>query len=84
MDTNTTFGLNSFSKPTPAFAKNIFYLYFILSKAVIGWVGYTKLIPQPILYETMGFVTLMLDPVVLGLSKMFGCEPANTQPDEAK
>jgi hypothetical protein len=84
MDKNTTFGLDSLSKPTPAFAKNIFYLYFILSKAAIGWLGYTKLMPPTALYETLGFVTLMLDPVVLGLSKMFGCEPSNLQSNETK
>ena len=84
MDTNTTFGLNSLSKPTPAFAKNIFYLYFILSKAAIGWLGYTKLIPYTVLYEMLGFITLMLDPIVLGLSKMFGCEPSNPQNNAIK
>jgi hypothetical protein len=79
MDNNTSFGFASLSKPTPVFAKNLFYIYFILSKAVIGWLGYTKLLPPVVLYEALGFVTLLLDPIVLGVSKMFGCGPDTTK-----
>ena len=79
MDKNTSFGFSSLSKPTPAFANNLFYLYFIMSKAIVGWLGYTHMIPQAAMYEILGFITLLLDPVILGVSKMFGCEPSNAE-----
>lgn len=79
MNNNFSFGFASISKDTPKFAKNLFYLYFILSKAIIGWLGYTKLFDAHMLYELIGIITLLLDPVMLGVSEMFGCEPAKEE-----
>jgi hypothetical protein len=71
-ETTTTFGLSSYNKPSPEWARNVFDLYFILSKAFIGWMGYTHMIPQSLMYEILGIVSLLLDPIVRGLTKMFG------------
>jgi len=75
MEQKTTFGIGQIGKETPMWAKNIFRIYFFASKAVIGWFAYTKLLPAPWIYEAMGIVTLLLDPIVYGLSKMVGVVP---------
>jgi hypothetical protein len=78
----STFGISQIGNETPMWAKNIFRVYFFASKAVIGWLGYTKLIPAAYLYETMGFVTLLIDPIVYGLSKMVGVLPEQSENDK--
>lgn len=81
--TTTTFGLSSYNKPSPEWAKNIFDLYFILSKALVGWMGYTRLIPQHSMYEILGSISLLLDPIVRGLTKMFGVAVIDLNNDKA-
>lgn len=70
------FGLDQVNNRTPEFANWIFRGYFIISKAIIGWMGYTNLIPKADIYEILGIVSLLGDPIMLGFSKLFGIEPA--------
>lgn len=74
-----SFGLGQLTNATPIFAKWIFRGYFIISKAIVGWMGYTKLIPQADLYEILGVVSLLLDPIVLGISNLFGVKADETK-----
>jgi len=75
MEQQTKFGIGQIGNETPQFAKNAFRIYFFASKALIGWFAYTKLFPPEWIYEAMGIVTLLLDPIVYGLSKMVGVVP---------
>ena len=68
------FGIGQIGNDTPAFAKWIFRVWFFTSKAVVGWLGYTHLVSENILYETLGLVTLLIDPIMYGVSKMFGID----------
>ena len=72
----TKFGINQLNNDSPTWAKWIFRLWFLVSKALIGWFAYTNLIPKPTLYELIGVFSLLMDPIMFGLSKMFGivCE----------
>ena len=75
MEQQTKFGIGQIGNETPIWAKNIFRIYFFASKALIGWFAYTKLLTPNVIYEAMGVVTLLLDPIVYGLSKMVGVVP---------
>lgn len=70
----TTFGFASYGLPTPKWASAVFDLYFIVSKALIGWLAATKLLPMTDIVEATFFVTLFLDPIVKGMTKMFGVQ----------
>jgi hypothetical protein len=76
------FGLSQIGNPTPESANWIFRGYFIISKAFIGWMGYTKLIPQADIYEILGVTSLLLDPIMLGFSKLFGIVPEAVDPSK--
>lgn len=66
------FGFKQIQNETPIFAKWIFRSWFFISKIIVGWLGYTHLISDVILYEIIGVVTLLIDPLIFVLSKMFG------------
>lgn len=68
------FGLGQVNNETPLMATWLFRGYFIISKAIIGWLGSTHLIPQSNMYEIVTFILLVLDPVMLGFSKLFGIQ----------
>ena len=68
----TTFGLSSFSLPTPKFAHAAFDLYLIITTAFLGWIVATKLFNPTNTQEIVYFITLFLTPVVKGVSKLFG------------
>lgn len=80
--TNQTvkFGLGQISNEAPEWATWIFRGYFILSKAVLGWLAATHLIPQAALYEVITLITFLLDPLFYGVSKLFGIQPEDPQP----
>lgn len=63
---------------TPTWAKWMFRIYFLLSKALIGYCAATTLFSKDTLLEITLFVTLFLDPVIYGFSKMFGIEKDET------
>lgn len=70
--TKSTFGFASFNKATPESARNFFDMYFIVSKALIGWLAAVHILTT----EHQAFITLtitlLLDVIVKGLTKMFG------------
>lgn len=83
--TKTSFGLDQINNPTPEYANWIFRGYFIISKAVIGYLGAISalkgigmsLITFTVIILT---ITLLLDPIVLGFSKLFGVVPEQADP----
>lgn len=76
------FGLGSLEKETPLWAKWIFRGYFVFSKALIGWLAATQLFPKETLIEVVYFITLLLDPIFFGLSKLFGVQVDQAEPGE--
>lgn len=63
---------------TPSWAKWMFRIYFFTSKALLGYFAATSLFSKEVLLETTLFITLFLDPVIYGFSKMFGIEKEET------
>lgn len=64
----------SFSKPTPQWAKVAFRITFIITTAAVGYIAATNAIPQETKYEVTLILKLLVDPIVFGISKMFGIE----------
>lgn len=74
------FGLAQIKNVTPEQANWIFRGYFILSKAVIGYLAAIHYLTQPEIYNITITITLLADPIMLGFSKLFGIDP-NSQPE---
>lgn len=70
-----SFGLGQLENQTPVFANWIFRIWFILSKALIGWIAATTLFSHSVQYEMTVTITLLLDPLFFGISKLFGIVP---------
>lgn len=69
------FGLGQINNVTPNMANWIFRGYFIISKAIIGWLAVVKWLTPNEIYNVSMTVTLLVDPIILGFSKLFGIEP---------
>jgi hypothetical protein len=69
------FGLNQVNNKTPEFANWIFRGYFVISKALIGWLAAIKWLDTSQIYNVTITITLLIDPIMLGFSKLFGIEP---------
>lgn len=78
----TSFGLDQVNNETPEFANWIFRGYFIISKAAIGWIAAVGLFPTKTQFVVVTTVSLLLDPIMLGFSKLFGIVPV--QADDSK
>lgn len=65
------FTVKAFESPTPAWAKNMFRITFILTSAITIFVAGSNMIEESLKYELMLGIK-SLDAVVWGLSKMFG------------
>lgn len=68
------FGLGQINNVTPEMANWIFRGYFILSKAVIGYLAAIHFITPAQIYNITITITLLVDPVMLGFSKLFGID----------
>lgn len=68
----TKFGLNQINKTTPTWALWMFRITFLLTKIVVGYIAATNLLLPDAKYEVTLFLTLVVDPLAFGLSKMFG------------
>jgi hypothetical protein len=67
-----TFGLNQINTTTPLWAKWFFRIVFLFNKIIIGYIAATNLISPEARYEITLFLTLVIDPLAFGFSKMFG------------
>lgn len=67
-----TFGLNQINTTTPSWAKWFFRIVFFLNKILAAYIAATNLIDPVAKYEITLFLTLVIDPLAFGFSKMFG------------
>lgn len=67
-----TFGLNQVNSTTPLWAKWFFRIVFFLNKILAAYIAATNLIEPAAKYEITLFLTLVIDPLAFGFSKMFG------------
>jgi|GEM_PF-5243655 hypothetical protein len=75
----TSFGFSSVSLPTPKWANAAFDYYFIVTTAFLGWMAADSLFTPIVTKHLFYFITLLLTPMVKGLSKMFGVKIDNQQ-----
>lgn len=68
----TKFGITQVGNETPTWAKWMFRVTFIVTTALTAWIAATNLFPQETKYEITLFLKLLADPVVYGVSKLFG------------
>ena len=67
-----SFGLNQVSSTTPLWAKWFFRIVFLITKVIVAYIAATNLISPESKYEITLFLTLVIDPLAFGFSKMFG------------
>jgi hypothetical protein len=67
------FSKMAFKTQTPAWAKNMFRITFILTSAIAIFLAGTNLFSESIKYEAM-LALKTLDAIIFGFSKMFGVE----------
>ena len=73
------FGVAQIGKTTPQWAKYMFRIYFFMSKAFIGWAAATTIFSPEFVTNANLMVTLLIDPVFYGFSKMFGVTPEESE-----
>jgi hypothetical protein len=66
------FGIDQLQQSTPLWALWMFRITFLLTKIVVGYIAATNLLSPDAKYEVTLFLTLLVDPLAFGLSKMFG------------
>lgn len=69
------FSKKALTTETPSWAKWMFRITFIITTAFVGWVAATNVFDQETKYEITLALKLLVDPIVYGLSKLFGVEP---------
>lgn len=69
------FGLNQVSSTTPLWAKWFFRIVFLFTKVIVAYIAATNLIGPESKYEITLILTLLIDPLAFGFSKMFGVNP---------
>lgn len=68
--TKTIFG--AINSPTPQWATWMFRVVFLLTTVASGYLAATNLLSTEAKYEVTLVLKLVVDPLVYGLSKMFG------------
>lgn len=69
---NQNFGFNQISNTTPSWAKWFFRVVFLFNKIIVAYIAATNLIDPSTKYEITLFLSLVVDPLAFGFSKMFG------------
>lgn len=77
-----SFGLNQVSSTTPLWAKWFFRIIFLLTKVIVAYIAATNLISPELKYEITLILTLVIDPLAFGFSKMFGIKSDEEQKPE--
>lgn len=79
----TTFGPQGLMNKTPNWALWMFRITFIITTATVGYLEATDLFNPEAKHEIMVFLKLFVDPIVYGISKLFGVkEDVPTQTDQ--
>lgn len=68
----SNFGVNQLNQSTPVWALWMFRIVFLVTKIVVGYIAATNLLSPEAKYEVTLFLTLVVDPLAFGLSKLFG------------
>jgi len=68
----TKFGVKQIKQTTPTWALWMFRIVFLVTKIVVGYIAATNLLSPESKYEVTLFLTLLVDPLAFGLSKLFG------------
>jgi len=68
------FGPGQIVNNTPGWAKWMFRITFTITTAATGYIAATNAIPQESKYEITLLLKLLIDPIVFGVSKMFGVD----------
>lgn len=79
-----TFGLNQVNSTTPLWAKWFFRIVFLFNKIIVAYIAATNLIDPAAKYEITLFLTLVIDPLAFGFSKMFGITPEEKEKPDAQ
>lgn len=69
------FGIDQLNKETPKWARWTFGISFIATTAFSAWVAATNIFDPNTKYEITIFLKLVVDPIVYGVSHMFGIDP---------
>lgn len=75
----TKFGPDQITKTTPKWALWMFRITFIITTTTIGYLEATDLLNAQTKHEVMIFLKLFVDPIVYGISKLFGVIEENKQ-----
>lgn len=78
----TSFGFDQIENETPMYAQWIFRGYFLFSKAIIGWVAAIGLFTTRNEFLIVTTISLLIDPIMLGFSKLFGIVPEEADPNQ--
>lgn len=78
------FGLDQIGNVTPRWSKNLFMIYFIVSKPIVAYLSASAVFTSTKTHEITLFISLFTDPIIFAVSKMFGIEPAIRQEDVEK
>lgn len=68
--TKSTFG--AFSAPNPMWATNMFRIAFLLTTVATGYLAATNLLTPESKYEVTLILKLVIDPLMFGISKLWG------------
>lgn len=71
-NSKTRFGIKQLGNRTPVWALWVFRVVFLLTKIIAGYIAATNLLNPDTKYEITLFLTLVVDPMAFGFSKMFG------------
>lgn len=74
----TSFGLTSFTLPTPRWANSAFDIYLIITTSFLGWIAADAVFAPDVTKHIFYFLTLFLTPIIKGISKMFGVKVDDT------
>lgn len=83
-ETKTIWGLAGLQHPSPAFAKNLFVIFYSMNTSILGWIAYSHLLSQNQVYEAIGLFKFIIDPGCYTISKMFGITTITQQDNESK
>jgi hypothetical protein len=68
----TSFGFSSYALPTPKWANAAFDIYLIITTSFLAYIAADNVFGPELTKHIFYFLTLLLTPIVKGVSKMFG------------
>lgn len=81
LEPKTKFGLQSLNRPTPRWAVIAFGVCLLLTTTLAGWVAGTQFLNDGQKFELI-LILKGIDPLLFGLSKLFGVKLERSEPEE--